>query len=175
MEQMLYWLTPVYDGISLHNCAAQHWHADETGWKEMAEPRELELKDHQILPSAKKILKSLSNHWQGLMILVDHPHIPMDNNAAERGLRGSVLGRKNYYGSGSVWSAELAAVMFTILKTLKLWDINPHTWILAYLQECAMRGGSPPELIDHLLPWNMNSSLRQLMAKPPKFEQQHTL
>ncbi len=36
-------------------------------------------------------------HWQGLTIFVDHPHIPMDNNAAERGLRGSVLGRKNYY------------------------------------------------------------------------------
>ena len=45
----------------------------------------------------------------------------MDNNAAERALRGPVVGRKNYYGSGSRWSARLAAVAFTILQTLELW------------------------------------------------------
>ena len=36
----------------------------------------------------------------------------MDNNTAERTLRNPVVGRKNYYGSGSVWSAHLAARMF---------------------------------------------------------------
>ena len=41
----------------------------------------------------------------------------MDNNAAERALRGPVVGRKNYYGSGSRWSARLAAVVFSILQT----------------------------------------------------------
>ena len=52
---------------------------------------------------------------------MDHPEIPMDNNTAERGLRRSVVGRKNYYGSGAVWSEELAADLFTIFGTLILW------------------------------------------------------
>jgi transposase len=95
------------------------------------------------------------------------------NNVAERGLRTSVLGRKNYYGSGSVWSAELASVMFTIFKTLKLWDIHPHTWLLAYLQECAMRGGCAPDRIDPFLPWNMSPSLLQQMVQPPKHADQN--
>ena len=55
----------------------------------------------------------------------------MDHNAAERALRGPVVGRKNYYGSGSRWSARLAAVVFTILHTLQLGEINPQT-----LAEC---------------------------------------
>jgi transposase len=142
--------------------------------KAMSKQMESEMKDQMILPSAKKLLKSLSKHWQGLTVFVDHPEIPMDNNIAERGLRSSVLGRKNYYGSGSVWSAELAAVMFTILKTLKLWDINPQTWLLAYLQECAMRSGCAPDRIEPFLPWNMSASLRQLMAQPPRHVHQNS-
>src|SRR3990167_6523027 len=97
------------------------------------------------LCSAKKILGSLNNHWGGLTTFVDHPEIPMDNNIAERRLRGSVVGRKNYYGSGAIWSAQLAACMFTIFETLKMWNVNPHTWLLTYLYECAMNGGAPPD------------------------------
>lgn len=72
---------------------------------QMKEDRDKGLKDPNVLSSAKKILKSLEKHWHGLILFVDNPEIPMDNNTAERGLRSSVLGRKNYYGSGSTWSA----------------------------------------------------------------------
>lgn len=76
------------------------------------------LREPELLPSAKKLLMSLNKHWSGLTVFVDHPEIPMDNNTAERGLLGSVVGRKNYYGSGSVWSTELAAALFTLFGTL---------------------------------------------------------
>ena len=46
------------------------------------------------------------NHWQGLTLFVEDPDLPMDNNQAERALRGPVVGRKNYYGSGAQWSGE---------------------------------------------------------------------
>ena len=42
----------------------------------------------------------------------------MDNNLAENAIRGPVTGRKNYYGSGSLWSAALAATLFTLFQTL---------------------------------------------------------
>lgn len=129
-----------------------------------------ELKDEMILPSAKKLLKSLNNHWDGLTVFVDRPEIPMDNNTAERGLRTSILGRNAYYGSGSVWSSELAATMFTIFKTLKLWGVNCHTWINAYLQACAMHDGSNPSNIDKFLPWNMNEKQKKLFSQPPEYE-----
>jgi transposase len=68
----------------------------------------------------KKVLDSLDNHWDGLTVFVDHPELPMDNNKAERQLRGPVLGRKNYNGSGSEWSGRFAAVLFSIFQTLNL-------------------------------------------------------
>ena len=120
------------------------------------------------MPSAKKLLKSLNKHWGGLTIFVDRPEIPMDNNTAERGLRSSVVGRKNYSGSGSIWSAELTAALFTLFKTLKLWKINVHTWLLAYFHECALIGGMPPENINKFLPWEMTEEKRLLLLKPPE-------
>jgi len=125
------------------------------------------LKDDMLLPSAKKLLKSLDRHWDGLTVFVDRPDIPMDNNIAERGLRSSILGRNAYYGSGSIGSSELAAVMFTLFKTLKLWGINCHTWLLAYFQECAMHGGEAPAKLDKFLPWNMTQAQKHLFSKPP--------
>jgi len=41
----------------------------------------------------------------------------MDNNRAENKIRIPVTGRKNYYGSGSLWSAQLAATLFSILHS----------------------------------------------------------
>ena len=61
-------------------------------------------------PVRQRVLESLGNHWTGLTVFVEHPEVPMDNNAVERTERGPVAGRKNYYGSGAVWSGQLAAM-----------------------------------------------------------------
>ncbi|MGZ3387141.1 MAG: IS66 family transposase [Isosphaeraceae bacterium] len=74
----------------------------------------------------QKVLESLGNHWTGLTVFVEHPKVPMDNNTAERSERGPVVGRKNYYGSGSVWSGRLTAMMFSLSQTLCLWGLNPR-------------------------------------------------
>jgi transposase len=128
-----------------------------------------QLKDTCLLPSAQKLLVRLNKHWKGLIVFLEEPNIPMDNNTAERGLRSSVVGRKNYYGSGAIWSAELAAVLFSLFETLKLSKLNVHTWLLAYLQECAMHG-SPPVETAQFLPWNMNELQKKILSDPPKYE-----
>ncbi len=46
-----------------------------------------------------KALRSLLNHRSGLSVFVDKPQVPMDNNAAERALRGPVIGRRLSFGS----------------------------------------------------------------------------
>ncbi len=49
----------------------------------------------------------------------------MDNNQAERALRGPVAGRKNYYGSGATWSGDFSsATLFSLLHTLDLWELT---------------------------------------------------
>ena len=112
------------------------------------------------------MLTSLKNHWAGLRVFVDHPAVPLDNNAAERALRNPVIGRKNYYGSGSVWSAELAAVMFSVFQTVLLWGLNPHHWLQAFLQACADQGGKPPSDLSGFLPWTMSAARKHQLSQP---------
>lgn len=176
----LAWVNLIGDLYHINNQRIQHGHKSKSFHQQdcelkksvanMRKELDKQLADEALLPSAKKLLKSLSKHWNGLTIFVDHSNIPMDNNIAERGLRGSVIGRKNYYGSGSTWSAELAAALFTIFKTLKLWKINLHTWLLEYFNECALLGGCAPKNIAKFLPWEMSDERLKFFMQPPKFK-----
>jgi transposase len=123
-----------------------------------------ELADPALRVPVGKVLTSLQEHWSGLTLFVDDPRIPMDNNRSERLLRGPALGRKNYYGSGTLWSGRLAAALFSLLATLKLWQINPRLWLHWYLQSCAEVGGQTPKDIEPFLPWNLPEERRAKLS-----------
>jgi transposase len=122
---------------------------------------EEQLREANVHPARQKVLESLGDHWSGLTVFVEHPEVPMDNNTAERSERGPVVGRKNYYGSGSVWSGELAAMLFSLLQTLCLSGLNPRLWLTAYLSACAEAGGRAPEDVERFLPWNLTAEQRR--------------
>ena len=122
----------------------------------MAQLRDKELADENLHKVKRKALTSLREHWDGLYLFVDHPEIPMDNNESERRLRNPVVGRKNYYGSGSIWSGALSAMLFTIFQTMLMNQMDPQKWLLAYFEACAKNGGKPPEDVDAFLPWNLS-------------------
>lgn len=130
---------------------------------EMEQMRENELNREKIDTECLSVLKSLKNHWEGLKVFIDNPHIPMDNSEAERKIRGPAVGRKNYYGSGSIWSAHLTACLFSVFQTLLKWNINPRAWLLEYLTVCAEAGGVPPKDISGFLPWKMPEEKRKRM------------
>ncbi|HLE01318.1 MAG TPA: transposase [Bdellovibrionota bacterium] len=50
------------------------------------------------------------------------------NNHAERSLRHSVLGRKNFYGSKTINGADVAADHYTIIETCKLLQLDPAAY-----------------------------------------------
>jgi len=113
-----------------------------------------------------KIMTSLQNHWHGLNVFVDHPEVPMDNNKAESSIRNPVTGRKNFYGSGSLWSSQLAAMMFSIFQSLILGGINCRHWLRLYLTACAENHGQPPQDLAPFLPWEMAEKRKQKLSKP---------
>jgi transposase len=127
----------------------------------LAAQGESELADPQLHPARRRVLESLGDHWTGLTVFVEHPEVPMDNNTAERAQRGPVVGRKNYYGSGAVWAGRLAAMLFSLLQTLCLWELNPRSWLTAYLTACAEAGGKVPEDVEGFLPWNLSEADRR--------------
>ena len=124
-------------------------------------------RQERYLHQAKRpILESLHNHWGGLTVFLTRPEVALDNNSAERALRTPVVGRKNYYGSGSSWSAHLAATMLSVLQTVVLWGLNPRHWLSAFFHACATHGGKTPPDISAFLPWQMTDERRQQLAQP---------
>lgn len=75
----------------------------------------------------------------------------MSNNAAERAIRPTVIGRKNYMFCESDAGAERTATFYTIVESAKMNGLDPE----AYLADIIERIGEHPiNRIDELLPWN---------------------
>ena len=123
-----------------------------------------ELADAKLPTPCRGVLTSLQEHWSGLTRFLDDRRIPLDNNASERRVRGPALARKNYYGSGALWSGRLAAMLFSLFATLDLAKINIRLWLTWFLQSCAENGGQVPLDINPFLPWNLSSEQRRVMA-----------
>jgi transposase len=145
---------------------AECHHDLKTKLSQMQTRFEAHLQEPDLHLLKHKVLTSLHNHWNGLTVFVDRPEVAMDNNTAERILRNPVVGRKNYYGSGSVWSAHLAAAIFSVVQTILLWELNPHHWLSAFLQACAENGGQSPTDLGSFLPWQMTAERRAELTQP---------
>jgi hypothetical protein len=132
---------------------------------------ERELADPKLRLPQRKALTSLQEHWPGLTVFLEQPHVPLDNNKAERCHRGPVVARKNYYGSGALWSGQLTAMLFSLFQTLQAWGMDPGKWLTAYLTACAKAAGKPPPDPLRYLPWNMTAAERAAFSatkpKPP--------
>jgi transposase len=128
---------------------------------------EAEGAEPQLHPARRKTLSSLREHWPGLTLFVEHPEIPMDNNAVERTLREPVIGRKNYAGSRALWSGQLLVQLLSLLATLTLWGLNPRRWLTAYLEACAQAEGCVPAEPSRWLPWNLSEEQRRTWASEP--------
>lgn len=132
----------------------------------MRKRAERERDDPSLHEAARRLHRLMLENWDGLSVFLHHPEVALDNNLAEQALRPAVVGRKNYYGSGSQWSGALAAEMMSVLATLELWGINPRTWLTAYLQACAYAGGRAPPDHEAYLPWRLPEARRTRLRAP---------
>lgn len=97
-------------------------------------------------------------HWQALTRYCEDGRIEIDNNAAERALRGVGLGRKNYLFFGSDAGGERAAAIYSLVETAKLNGLDPE----AYLRDVLGRIAEHPiNRIEELLPWNIAAPLEE--------------
>jgi transposase len=90
--------------------------------------------------------------WTALTRYVDDGRLEIDNNAAERALRGVSLGRKNYLFMGSDADGQRAAAFYSLVETAKLNGLDPEAYLRTVFERIAER---PINRIDELLPWNI--------------------
>lgn len=95
--------------------------------------------------------------WKALTHYVDDGRLEIDNNAAERALRGVSLGRKNYLFMGSDAGGERAAAFYSLVETAKLNGLDPEDYLRQVFERIAEHSINR---IDELLPWNIGRPLR---------------
>jgi transposase len=101
--------------------------------------------------------------WHAFARFLDDGRICLTNNAAERALRGIALGRKAWLFAGSDRGGDRAAIMYSLIVTAKLNDVDPQAWLADVLARIA---GHPAQKIDELMPWNWRNpnSVHDAMA-----------
>jgi transposase len=93
--------------------------------------------------------------WPALCRFAHDGRLEMTNNSAERAIRPLALGRKNYLFAGSDSGGRRAALIYTIVQTATLNDLDPE----AYLRDILARiADHPINRIDALLPWNWDGA-----------------
>jgi len=122
---------------------------------------ELAVDESQVHEASLAAMKSMKNHWHGLIVFVENPEIPMDNNRMENALRTAALGRNNYK-TVAEWGGKLAACMYSIIQTCKQNKINPKAYLQFYL-DYAMKNKADmvPDKIRSFLPGNLTGTLIQ--------------
>jgi transposase len=92
---------------------------------------------NQVLPKSPlgQALTYVRNQWAALNVYVTDGDLAIDNNAAERALRGTAIGRKNWLFFGSETGGQTAAVLMSFIATCQRHGINP--WL--YLKDALTR------------------------------------
>jgi hypothetical protein len=97
-----------------------------------------------------KAMDYMLKRWVAFTRFLDDGRICLTNNAAERALRGIALGRKAWLFAGSDRGGERAALMYTLIQTARLNDVDPQAWladVLARINEHKITD------LGALLPW----------------------
>jgi len=92
------------------------------------------------------------NNEVALRRFLDNGNIEIDNNAAERALRSVAVGRKNWLFAGSDEGGNTASIIYTILETAKLNNVNPVKYLHKVFD--IIQDYQANKLQD-LLPWNI--------------------
>lgn len=75
------------------------------------------------------------NHWQALNNYLRAGYLDIDNNLAERLIKPVVIGRKNYLFAGSHQGAQNAAVIYSLIQTCKLLEVNTFEYLRDVLEK----------------------------------------
>ncbi len=93
----------------------------------------------------------MRGRWAALVRCFDDGRLALDNNPAERALRGVAIGRKNWLFAGSDAGGRRAAAMYSLIESAKLNGLNPQLYLADLLARIA---DHPARHITQLLPWN---------------------
>ena len=104
-----------------------------------------------------KAVNYLASNWRRLVRYTEGGYLPIDNNAAERAIRPSVIGRKNWLLSDTPKGATASAQLYSLVETAKANGQEPYAYLRHILEH--LPHAKAVEDYDALLPWNCTPAL----------------
>ena len=112
-------------------------------------------KHNSVAKAIDYLVPLKGNRWEAFTAFLDDGRLCLTNNAAERALRGIALGRKSWLFVGSERGGDRAALMYTLIVSAKMNDIDPQGWLADVL---ARLPDMPMSRVHELLPWNWKAA-----------------
>ena len=97
------------------------------------------------LPDVVRLQNRIDEHFDGIMLYVDRPDVPMTNNAAERDVRPIALHRNVTGGTRSATGSDDLAHWMSVSQTLKKNGMPLRAWIVA-AWDAHLAGRPPPSV-----------------------------
>jgi transposase len=120
-----------------------------------------------------KAINYFLRNWEAATKFIESGDLPIDNTADERIVRPFAIGRNNWLQAGSENGARWMAILYSIITTCKLNDIDPEE----YLNDVIMRLAIRPENADisDLLPvqWYKNKNGGSAPKHTPLYPSKH--
>ncbi len=121
--------------------------------QDILQEMELWLKEQLPVVLPKSAIGSAVNYtlglWPRLKKYIDDGRFCIDNNLIENSIRPVALGRKNYLFAGSHQGAVNAAIVYSLLATCKIRNVEPYQWLKNVLE---IVPDYPANQIEKLLP-----------------------
>lgn len=95
-------------------------------------------------------LTYMLKHWQPLTLFLRMEGAPIDNNAAERGLKMAIVHRKNSLSYKTLNGARTGDLFMSLIQTCRLNGINPFEYLMAITSNA----DAVKLLPQAWLPWN---------------------
>lgn len=96
----------------------------------------------------------IKNQWPYLIEYINHGEVPISNCWIENQIRPFAVGRRNWLFTGTPESANKAALLYSLIQTCKMNDIQPRAYLEYVLNQAqAMRRGdvSPTSLLPQFI------------------------
>jgi transposase len=104
-----------------------------------------------------------TKRWLALCRFLDDGRLEIDNNIAERALRGVAVGRRNWLFAGSKTGGERAAAIYTVIQTCKANGVDPQAYIADVTGKIA--ADWPAARWDELMFWNWSAQTAEPVAQ----------
>ena len=122
-------------------------------------------KQYETNSALYRAVEYMKNVWDDLWTYLDNGYVEISNNLAERAVKPFAVLRKNFQTAGSFAGARYTTIIFSIIRTAMINNLNVEDYLNYILNELSKMGGDQ-ELLKKLLPYSTESIKRFRMHVP---------